>query len=76
MDPRGPERHIVAVAEILTPVTNPWYPNEDGVLLAKEVTLTCGHVTRPNPIYTDTVGDRYRCYACGQKEQHATPETL
>jgi hypothetical protein len=59
-DPRGPERKIVKVARVYTPCT-------EGVILSLRVTLDCGHVRDPNPIYSYRVGDAFRCFPCGKE---------
>ena len=51
-DPRGPMRTITKV-ERHTDRT--------------DVTLDCGHVRQWNQIYTYTVGNRGRCFACRQE---------
>ena len=51
LDPRGPERTIVAV-------------DKSGTRVAR-VTLSCGHVREWNILYSYEIGERGRCLACG-----------
>lgn len=49
MDPRGPDRTIVAVEPTASET---------------RVTLDCGHIGHANQIYSYRIGDTYRCFAC------------
>lgn len=64
-DPRGPQRKIVAVEEVHTPV-------QDGILYKVRVTLDCGCVHEPNPTFSYRVGDRDRCFRCPKKSKELT----
>ncbi len=39
-------------------------PCDQGILYSVEVTLDCGHKTKPNPTFSYRVGEHYRCFAC------------
>jgi len=57
LDPRGPERTITCITEERTPC-------REGILFSLIVTLSCGHTSRPNPIFKYVLGEPYRCLCC------------